>query len=272
MTRGPSIKRWRLRLPRFSLRALLFVFAILALPLCFEAYRQHRRLSAEAFLTERKLCVVRHEFPIAEYPRPFFHWYWHELPAPWCIRYWKIMSPLCGLRHCGYHSSDTWFREEVLDWIEEHGPPAPDPTPAERRQIIAAIAVLAELSEVVLTFPLDDDDLRVVATLPDLNDFSFKTQGLTESSIEHLLKIPLLFTLVIEYDRLDDVPIDVLTKLRAHAELDHLILNGPCRGEDLIRLQDALPYVHVVARPRVETTRKRQARQRDPVPRPGNGS
>lgn len=119
------------------------------------------------------------------------------------------------------------------------------PDRRERKQIVAAIAVLKEVRVLELSFELDDDDLTVLSCLSELEIFAFKTRGLTTKGIAQLHKLSKLYALEIEFDSANDVPVAVFEELAGHQRLKFLTLDGPILMPTAAKVADRLPRLYV---------------------------
>ena len=122
------------------------------------------------------------------------------------------------------------------------------PTAAERKELVAAIATLTELPFVQVPLELDDDDLRTLSRLTEMETLGFDTRGLTDAGIASIQKFQKLNYLTISFDSPGCVSVEAIAKLKT---LPHLEFLSTTRlPQDIVaRIKAALPHVDVAIEP-----------------------
>lgn len=234
----------RFRLPRcFRFRTLLLLISALALLCGWEADRLHRHANAIALLNRYDLLVtaepVRDRLPWSLIPDGAFGF---GTPGPTkCesvsfLPDWFSCEPVLGDAVAPLPSGKRW-RE-------------PDPQRAagaslrERKQLVAAIATLDELPWLQVPFELDEDDLRALSRLENLELLAFRTAGLTDSGVASILKLRKIYDLTVDFDTPDCLPPEVVALLRALPLLRRVGL-ARLPADTVAQIREALPGVQV---------------------------
>ena len=136
------------------------------------------------------------------------------------------------------------------------------PSPSERKQLVSAIAQLPELEVLQLSFELDEDDIRTLACLRNLQLLTFETSQLTDATVVWLLTMRHLQRLGIHLTSRERLPLAMLAKLRCNRALLDFDLIGtfPREDGDAKYLQAALPHVEVEIVPPVASREVRVER------------
>jgi hypothetical protein len=235
--RGPKCLR------SFRLRTLLVLLSVVCLACGWEANRLHRRARAVELLNHWQQWVSKEGVNVNDEP-------WCSLPewaygrlSPWLSNCVGIdSSPIvCGAGQ--FFPPEPGSEPRAKTRSEDH----PEPTRAERKQLVAAIATLTELRFVQVSFELDDEDLATLSRLAGLETLGFTTERLTGAGIAQIQKLRKLNTLDLNFDSPVQVPVGTILSLRTHPTLQRLLINGPLRPEDLERVKAALPHVAVDA-------------------------
>lgn len=228
----------------FRLRTLLVLLSAVCLACGWEADRLHRRAVAVTLLERWGLWVDEEGVDIGELP-------WRLLPerargwlSPWLFRCAGIDShqPVCDTE------SLPLLGAAVAARPVPPGEEPIEPTPAERKLLVAAIATLAELPFVQVPFELDDDDLRALSRLTEVEILAFRTRGLTAAGVASILKLRKINCLTIDFDSPECVSLEAIAKLGQLPRLAWLSTARLPRGT-IDRIKAALPNVDVVIEP-----------------------
>jgi len=226
----------------FRLRTLLLLVVVVAIGLGWEANIARRRMQAVRALSQWAALLrvyddkmpflwvpegIRDSLPDGIRQRLFF----------WFQRYLHVSSP---------EGSDLIV--QVVDGYEipvihEPIPEPPDPTPAQRDEIVAAIACLKELKSVQVPFELTDENLRTLSCLTELDCLGFETQRLTDAGVAQLTKLPKLRSLGMYSAAKDGLSPELIIKLNTLPDLEELLLGYKFGNEDVARMKAALPRV-----------------------------
>jgi hypothetical protein len=225
---------------RFGLCVLVVLVLIVAMLAAWQADRLRRRAQAVALLRQWDLSV-------SDEALAFSGRFWSLLPdwshqwlSPWRSRYLLVETyPLV----CGTSSLMESPDSETESWCKPTNRIPANPTPAERKLLVAAIATLTELQHVQLSLELDDEDLRSLSSLSDLESLTFKTRRLTGAGVAHLQKLRKLEALVLDFDSPDCLPVETVAELNELPCLQRLFVNGPMSPEDVSRVKAILPRV-----------------------------
>ncbi|HEX3659759.1 MAG TPA: hypothetical protein VHV55_28500 [Pirellulales bacterium] len=243
-TAATSSRRFKFLRP-FRLRILLALVSVGALLCGWEADRLHRRARAVALLNRWELWVEEEE-PAFDGPP------WSLLPEwayLWLLPWGSTCSGVSYLpRVCGTSFPGDPPDPPPKDWDATGNWKARDPTPAERKQLVAAIATLTELPFVQVPFELDDDDLRTLSRLTDMEILGFKTRGLTAAGVASIQKLRKINSLTIDFDGPECVSLEAIAKLGRLPRLEWLSTARLPQGT-IARIKVALPHVDVVIEP-----------------------
>jgi hypothetical protein len=239
--RNEQLRRWRLRLPRFSLRTLLVLFGATTILLAWKAHEGQRRLEAVALLTEWNLDPESDNTAYQELP-------WRLLPnggypwlRPWLSRFTSVEQ--AGGDPCGTSALDDWKPDPRIAALIKRKEQVFVPPLAERKRLVDAITRLPELEWLQVEFELDDEDLKDVASLKSLQFLGFQTSQLTEQAIDCMLSLPNLQRVQINGKAGAPLSVDAIIRLKHHPTL----LNGGiagqfvCDNQQVQSLKETLP-------------------------------
>lgn len=236
-------RRFRLFRP-LRLRTLLIVFSFICLACGWEANRVHRREQAVALLKHWDFIVS------ACYSSNGSHLPWTLLPDwaehsfyPWRLEYlcvdsnfdvfWASQLPIPSA-----HRAERTGTRSTHIRIK--------PTTAERKQILEAMATLRELGGIYYTaLELDDEDLRILSSLHELEILAFKTHQLTSAAVAQIQKFPNLYRLVLISDNPEFLSADAIIALQKLTCLEDLFIAAPLHAEAAARITAAFPNVNV---------------------------
>lgn len=225
---------------RFTLRTLFILLSAACLACGFEANRLRRRAQAVALLNYWQQWVHQDFVHLNELPDNVLPDWAHEWLPDVCYQYLGVDAypAVCGTRPPAGSGPDPLPFEAV-----ERKPP--EPTTAQRKELVAAMAVLKEMGYIQISFELDDEDLRALSVLEDLKMLSFKTRQLTEAGVAHIRKHSKLRSLFLDFDSPEHAPLKTMVQLGGLPRLESLVINGPISDADSARLRAALPQVEI---------------------------
>ena len=236
-----GIGRFKLRSP-FRLRTLLVLVAVIGLLCAWEINRLQRRAQAVALLEQWNLDPGWEYIHTDEFP-------WRLLPerdharwVRWRIRYTDV--ELWGVP-CAIAAQAMATNDQTAELYQRKSRMPRKPTLAERRQLVSAIAALAELRSVQFPFEFDDEDLRAISDLAGVKILGFTTRKISDVSIRYIQKLRKVEILHWHFDSVSRLPIESIKKLNAHPSLLILILSGAFPREDVECIRDALPCIEV---------------------------
>ena len=220
-TRGRVFKiRWS-----FKMRTLLLLVAAIGIVCSWEANTLRQRARAVALLRGCGAFLRVESAPLSWLPERI-----RGPLSPWLDRY-----------------------SDVTVELEFNSHSRGEPTRAERDGIIAAIATLNELWAVYVSFRIDDDNVRTLASMSDLEVLGFNTRGITDVAVGHLQKLRRLDPLSIYGGITDQMPTETIIKLNSLPRLYSLGLHGAFSREDAARLRTAFPRLkHLALYPAVD--------------------
>lgn len=222
-------------LNQFRLRALAFILSVAVLLFGLGANRSLRRARAVALFGQWGLCA--RESGASD----FDDLPWSMLPnlvcnhlAPWCPKYDGV-------------ELKSEFAAKVAFESQSNRPAKtpPEPSPAERKRAVAAIATLTELEYAQTTWQLDDEDLGVLCSLENLEAIELNISRLTGAGLANLQKLQKLKFVVLDFDRSACLALKTTAVFSQLPHLETLELKGPLPRETLARLKTALPGVSV---------------------------
>jgi hypothetical protein len=227
--------------PRFRLRTLFVLLSVVCLTCGWGADRLlHRRARAIALLRDWGLCVTEEGVKLDELP-------WSVLPK-WTDRWLPWRSKCAGVEShplvCGNSALDEPRDPAAEPHTPENRGPR-EPTPAERKRLVAAIATLPELQFVEIDIELDDEDLRTLSSLNELEFLAFRANRITGAGVAELQKLQKVYWLVLRLESRDSLTAEAVAGLSKHRGLELLIIDGPLTPEDVARVKAALPHVDV---------------------------
>lgn len=228
----------------FRLRTMLVIVSLAGAVCAREANRLNRRARAIELLARAGL-YVRQEAPRADQPP------WCFLPAaayrwclPWSSKCWSVndMPWACPESPLAAGSGAPAF------WRASREPDARAPTRAERRQLVAAIATLAELESLQAPFPLEDDDLRALCPLAHLRCIEFDACRITEEGVVALRELRGLERISLDFAGAERVAAETVAGLSGHPCLGRVSLAG-LPADTVARAKAAMPHVEVAGCP-----------------------
>jgi hypothetical protein len=239
-TATTGVRRFKLW-PRFRLRTLLALLSVVCLACGWEANRVHRRAHALALL-ERWNLNVNYGGP------PFDRFPWNLLPdAAYCWEpLWRYMhSDVPHYLISGFPSLVPLPGSGLPSCDEEAARNGIEPPAAERKRIVAAIAVFRECQWVDVAMELDDDDMLTLSSMDSVEFFAFRTRRLTDAGIAHIKRLQKIETLGLSFSSAGADPVKTITALSTLPCLHWLYLYGPLSPDAFERVKAALPKVDV---------------------------
>lgn len=164
----------------YSLRTLLLVLSVACVLCGWEVDRLHRRAEAIALLNRWELWVNEE--------RTFDRLPWSLVPDS--ARSWDFPWPST----CSSVSYAPSWRDNTHNGRNEfdeklNNPRASRASRREMKQLVAAIGALTELECVCVPLELDDDDLRSLSCLCNVEILGFKTRRLTAAAVRPLRRL-----------------------------------------------------------------------------------
>jgi hypothetical protein len=235
------------KFPRsLRLKTILVLIALVGVLLARDANHRYRQQQAIELLSDWNLAVLGEldfdHLPGSLLPEQCHPWF-NPLRISVIPKYCRVpFYEGVVIEGATVNRSDP----NPVGWRFEETKIPHEPGPTKRKQIMAAMATLRDLKSIRFPYVLDEEDLKILSTLTQLEYMAFKTDGMTHSGVAHILNLRNLVILYIYFDTADCMHIQSMTKLYEHSNLQILQLVGPSFPSDgLARLKAALPHVDV---------------------------